>query len=71
MARDGGLHLTAGGARRAAGIPCRRHSGRRGQLEVDVGAEEGIRDLNQYAGAITGLGIGADGAAVRQPLEDL
>ena len=37
-----------------------------GEVEVDHLAEEAVRDLHQDAGAVTGVGLGAGGAAVLQ-----
>ena len=47
--------------RRAASTPCCRH----------LGAEEGVGDLDQDAGAVALQRVGADRAAMGQVLEDL
>ena len=44
---------------------------RLGQLEVDVGAEEGVRDLEQEPGAVAGAHVGALGPAVLEVVERL
>ena len=51
--------------RRRAGTRCRRRTRRAaGQLEVDHLAQERVGDLDQDAGAVAGVRLGAGGAAV-------
>jgi len=40
------------------------------KLEIHHGTEELVGDLDHDAGTVTGLGIGPDGAAVVQALQD-
>ena len=42
-----------------------------GQLEVELGAQEGVGDLHQDAGAVAGPGIGPYRAAMGQAHQDL
>src|SRR5690606_32297405 len=40
-----------------------------GQLEPELGPEEGVRDLEEDAGAVAGVLLGADGAPVVEVLQ--
>lgn len=53
-----------------AGRRCRRRTSYFGELEIRGLAEEGVRDLEQDARAVAGVGLGACGAAVLKIPQD-